>query len=266
MEVREYVHAIILGIVQGITEFLPISSDGHLVLAQSILNGPDRADTVADFQTEVALHLGTLLAIIVVYRDDLWNLRKQPRTCLAIVIATIPAVIVGLLVKDWIQTQTQTPLWAGCGLLVTAAFLFAATYFERHDGARDDVSLWTALLIGIFQATAILPGVSRSGTTISVGLMSGLRRETAATFSFLMAVPVIGGAIVLTAKDAIEAGTHVESYGPLSVGIVVSFVVGWLALKGLLRIVKQRKLHWFAWYCVVVGVIAIAWSLLHRQA
>jgi undecaprenyl-diphosphatase len=261
MPVREYVDAIVLGIVQGITEFLPISSDGHLVIAQALLHGPGETDKVALFQTEVALHLGTLLAIVVVYWSDLVRLLKQPRLCLAIVVATIPAVAAGLTLKKWIESETQTPLWAGCGLLVTAAALAIATFFERRDTTKTDVSLATALWMGIGQSVAILPGVSRSGTTISTGLVSGLGRETAATFSFLMAVPVVAGAILLTAKDAWETGTPIKSYGALAVGIAVSFIVGWLALNWLLRIVKRGKLHYFAWYCALAGTAVIVWQV-----
>ncbi|MEX2287108.1 MAG: undecaprenyl-diphosphate phosphatase [Planctomycetaceae bacterium] len=261
---REYIAAIILGIVQGITEFLPISSDGHLVIVENLLaRAGGGIDTKGSLLTFVAqLHIGTLMSIIVVYRHDLWRLTKQPRTCLAIVVATIPAVIVGFTLKDWIETSLQTPMAAGIGLLVTAAFLFAATLFERKEAATEDVSMPTALAIGVFQALALLPGVSRSGTTISTGLIAGLRRQISTSFSFLIAVPVVFGAIVLTAKDVIEGSATIAFPGALAVGIAVSFVVGWAALRWLIRIVSQNKLHWFAWYCAIVGVVTIVWQLV----
>ncbi len=260
---REYIAAIILGVVQGITEFLPISSDGHLVIAEDLLNRTGGGiDMKGSLLTIVALHIGTLMSIIVVYRDDLLHLARQPRSCLAIVVATVPVVIIGFALKDWIESSLQTSMAAGCGLLVTAAFLTAATLFERKEHATADVSLPTAFAIGVFQAVAILPGVSRSALTISTALIAGLRREKATSFSFLIAVPAVFGAIVLTAKDAIVRKESISSYGALAVGIVVSFLVGWVALRWLISIVKKNKLHWFAWYCAIVGVVTIVWQLV----
>lgn len=259
----ELIQAIILGIVQGVAEFLPISSSGHLVILQQPLErwlgseseGADR------LTLNVALHFGTLMSIVVVYRSDLLRLLREPRDIVPIVVATVPIVIVGFTLKDWIEEHLQTPLVAACGLFVTAALLVLGQRLEREDGSHDRVTLLAAVVIGVFQAVAIVPGISRSGSTIAGGLLVGLRRGTAATFSFLIAVPAILGATVLTAADAwSQRGSAGLSAGAIGVGIVVSFVVGLLSLGILLRLISRRKLHWFAVYCVAVGIATVVWQ------
>lgn len=258
-----YLQAIVLGIVQGISEFLPISSDGHLVIAQQIL-AYFLGEKLADGKDLVVmLHLGTLAAIVAVYARDLWELRKDFRLCAMIVMATIPAAVAGLTLEDWFDQVFNSSLIAGFGLLVTAVMLYCGHIMEK--GLHTEKTLpWPAmLLIGCFQALALLPGVSRSGSTIVAGLLTGMDRVSATRFSFLLAVPVTAGAITLTVKHLLEGETSGPPIplGPMVVGIVVAFVVGWLVLHGMIRLVQQRRLPWFAAYCVALGAVTIALSL-----
>jgi len=263
-QLEVYLEAVGLGIIQGISEFLPISSSGHLVIVSEVIHQLTgrQVDPESNLQMTVALHLGTLLSILVVYRRDLRNLIRQPRLCLAIVAATIPIVIVGFTLKDAIKTHLFNPLAAGCGLWLTAGLLFCGQRADRDELSLPSVGWKRSVVIGLFQAVAIVPGVSRSGSTIAGGLIVGLRRDAATTFSFLIAIPAIAGAVVLTAKDIFEGQGGDNSLGVLAVGAFVSFVIGFFALRWLIRLVSQRKLHWFAWYCLCAGTAAVLWQLI----
>lgn len=257
------VEAVFLGVVQGIAEFLPISSSGHLVIVGAILDEfRDQSATRGEaLEMNVALHFGTLLSILVVYRNDLLALFKQPRICLAVVIASVPAAIAGFTLKDTIETAFEAPLYAGCGLLVTSVLLLAGQRLERNDRPLEQITYANAALVGIFQAAALVPGISRSGSTIAAGLMTGLQRQAAAAFSFFMAIPVIGGATLLTAKDVLEGQGSGVSLVPIAAGTLTAFIVGMLTLTWLLRLIAKGKLHWFAVYTAIVGVLTIAWQL-----
>lgn len=259
---------IILAIVQGLTEFLPISSDGHLVLANELLQHFGYAK--AENQTEVTLilHLGTLAAVLVFYRREIVRvLTTQRRAILPIILGTIPAVIFGLgiekgLPDDWHDWLLESPLLAGIGFLITAA---ALTWGVRATtGTQDypDVRPGQALGIGLLQAAAILPGVSRSGLTIAGGLGTGLARESAAAYSFLLAIPVIAGAGLLKIIDAVQAGRTSTPIPTLALGFVVSMVVGLGALAMLLRWLRRGGLMVFVYYLVPLGIAVIAWQLL----
>lgn len=253
--------AILLGIVQGITEFLPISSDGHLALLQSSMN--HWFGTTGDGNTLeliLALHVGTLVSIVAIYWKDLIRLPRQPWLCGLLILATIPAAVVGLLLKETFEQTFNSPLIAGIGFLVTAAALLAGQWSE-HPRIREQELTWLqALWIGCCQTLALLPGISRSGTTIAAGLSTGLERNASARFSFLMAVPVVGGATLLMVKDVIEQGHTSNGFTALIAGAITSAVVGYFALAWLLRMVTQRRLHWFAYYCLALGFVTIAWS------
>ena len=195
----EILQAIILGIVQGVGEFLPISSSGHLVIVGAILDqsAGTESDAASKLLMNVVLPAGTLLSILIVYRNELIKLRLQPRVCLLIVLASVPAGLLGVFAKDLFAEVFATPLIAGIALCVTAALLVGGQQLERNELDYNQLSFGKALAIGCFQAAALVPGISRSGSTISSGLALGLKREAAAAFSFLMAVPVIGGAVLL---------------------------------------------------------------------
>jgi undecaprenyl-diphosphatase len=258
---------IILAIVQGITEFLPISSDGHLVVVNALLRTPGAGGAPDLLETTIALHLGTLASVLVFYRRDILRvLLRDRRAIWPLAVATIPAVIVGLGIEKGLPEPTkgwllEDPLLAGLGFLVTAAALWFLG--RRREGALDypDTTLPSALAIGVAQASAILPGVSRSGMTISCGVAAGLQREAAAAFSFLMAIPVISGAGLLKTLDILEKGATSTPLPTLAVGFVVSMIVGIASLWLLLRMVRRGRLELFVYYLVPLGIVVTAWQL-----
>lgn len=267
----EILQAVILGIVQGIGEFLPISSSGHLVIAGEILKcfgaapvdeTAQAAENAQDMLMNVTLHFGTLLSILVVYRRELWQLFRQPRVCLLIVLASIPAGTLGLLLKDWLESAFATPLVAGLGLFVTAAMLVTGQRLERSEFSYVELPPTRAFLIGLFQAVALMPGISRSGSTITGGLLCGLKRESAAAFSFLMAVPVIGGAALLEFKDVLQGDLAVDNSLALLIGCGTAFGVGVISLRWLVSLIARGRLHWFAWYCLGAGTATVVWQLV----
>lgn len=243
---------ILLGIVQGISEFLPISSDGHLVLVEALLG-----HQTENLELNVALHFGTLLSILYVYRHQILPVLKQPRLMLAIIVATLPVVVVGLCFKEQFERASEQPLMAGFGLLYTATLLFITPCFDRGERDLSQIRLRDALVIGLFQTLAPLPGVSRSGSTIVGALLMGVRREAAANFSFYIAVPALLGATVLKLKDVVEQGGTSTPLLPTLIGAGVALIVGIFALQSLLRIVAARKLYWFAWYVLAIGLLTV---------
>jgi undecaprenyl-diphosphatase len=268
----EYIEAVVLGAVQGVAEFLPISSSGHLVILGELiqrLSGRE-VDPESNLRMNVALHVGTLMSILWVYRRDLWELRKRPKVVLAIIVATLPLVVIGLSpLKDLLTQGFDTPLIAGCCLLVTAGLLASAHRWETNARPLEDMTPLRAGVIGLFQAVALFPGISRSGSTISGGLLLGFRRDVAANFSFFIAIPAIAGAAVLLLKDALtetQPAATGYAWGPILLGTLVSFLVGLLALRWLLKLISMRRLHWFAWYCAAVGTLTILWQVIERLA
>ncbi len=264
MDMTEYIHAVILGVVQGIAEFLPISSSGHLVIADALLREYSNTTTPKESVTmEIALHFGTLLSILVVYRDDLLKLVSDRKLMTMIVLATVPVGLVGILLKDYVDQAFGSPLLAGCALMVTAVFLLLGRKLQSSGKCLADMTVGMASVIGVFQAIAIIPGISRSGSTIAAGMATGLNREHAARFSFLIAIPAIGGATVVQMKDLVTGEEALPgSPWPVLLGTVIAFVVGLAALKLLIRLVVADRLHWFAFYCVAVGCLTIAWQVL----
>ncbi len=259
----EYVHTIILGLIQGVAEFLPISSSGHLVIAGALLQQYSATSLPKEGAVlEIALHFGTLLSILVVYRRDLWAVMKDFRMLLLIVIATIPVGFAGMLLKDHVDEIFSKPLLAGVALLMTAAFLLVGRWLQNRGPTAEKMTVGSAVMIGLFQAVAIIPGISRSGSTIAAGLACGLKRADAARFSFLIAIPAIGGASVVKMKDFVTGeATLGGNLWPVVAGTTVAFVVGIVALRWLIRLVVADRLHWFAIYCVVAGLATIVWQL-----
>lgn len=253
-----YFDAIVLGLVQGLTEFLPVSSSGHLVMAQTFLGVPSPGVFL-----EVALHLATLISVMVVYHRKLTELlvgffRRDPESLRYIgllVLATLPVVVIGLLFKDAIEAAFDTPYVTGFLLLVTGLILFSTTLAKR-ERTREVPTKTHALIMGLAQCFAILPGISRSGSTIAAGLWTGLRGERAAEFSFLMSLPAVAGAAVLQASDL---GADVAISGPLAAGFLASLLSGIAAIKSLVWLVKRQAFHQFAWYVWPVGLFFLAY-------
>jgi len=248
--------AIILGIVQGLGEFLPISSSGHLVLFQNIFNVQEN-----ELIFDTLLHVGTLAAVFIVLWKDIWEILKHPfrKVTLYIIIATIPAVIAALFFDDFIESAFGG-LYLGWGFLFTAVVLFltAATKERNNDNSLDKITLFQAAVMGIMQALAILPGVSRSGSTICGGLYTKGNRDAVTRFSFLMAIPAILGSVVFQIKDIIEVGTESTTMtGNILLGTLFAALTGILSLKIMIKLVKKGKLWVFGIYVLLIGSLVL---------
>lgn len=250
--------AILLGLLQGLTEFLPVSSSGHLVLAQSLLPGFEQPGVLFD----VLLHLGTFGAVIVYFRRDLIRLAMAPfcpdahrdrRLLWQICLASIPTAIIGLLFKDFFIALFDLPRLVAGMLLVTGLWLYLAERPQSPLPSRTELKGWEAFLAGVAQGAAIVPGISRSGSTIGALLLLGIDGASAARFSFLMALPAVFGATLLEllGNDASPAGLPPVYLA----GAATAFLVGLLAIHALLKLLRQRRLRLFAWYCWCVGGI-----------
>jgi len=255
--------ALVLGIVQGITEWLPVSSTGHLVIFQKLLGVSSSENLVFD----LVVHLGTLLAVIAYFRNELGRIvmsvlayrsRKSPEDALRrmlalmLIIGTIPAALAGVAFKDQIEQAFDIRL-VGFALIVNALILFIA-YAKGSSGQRKSARFIDAIVIGVFQAISILPGISRSGSTIGAGMLRGLERETAAVFAFLLSVPTLIGAFGfgIVTLDKFDA-----TFATAAVGFVVAFAVGMVSIRYLLKAVKSGKLWVFSAYCLVVGALVV---------
>ena len=259
----------LLGILQGLTEFIPVSSTAHLLIGQKILGIPS---SDAMFSFLVLVQLGTILSLIVYFWKDLLALLKsffarpfstpQNRLAWYIIIATIPALIFGFLLKSVVETLFKNPLLeAGIRLLITAVVLGLAEWLGRRNLTIEKMTWLDALFVGIAQVLAVFPGASRSGTTISAGMARGFDRPSAARFAFLMAVPVMAAAGGYETLSVLKMHVLHSLVAPLAVGFVVAAIIGWFAVKWLLTYLGKHSLYIFAAYCAVVGLICLAFSL-----
>ncbi|MCA9185881.1 MAG: undecaprenyl-diphosphate phosphatase [Pirellulaceae bacterium] len=253
---------VVLAIIQGVAEFLPISSSGHVVIASSLLELGNNLD-IDD--VNIVLHAGSLLSILVVYWRKIWELlNKDRRTIPVLLVATLPAVAIGLVIKKCFDHLLTNPSLAGAMLVVTGIMLLLAGRLRNGEQTYQELSFRRALAIGFAQAVAVLPGISRSGATISSGLAMGLTRQDAATFSFLMAIPVIAGASLLEIVSIMRDPVSITTSGTnLLVGAAISFVVGVVSLLALLRILERGRLQYFALWCIPAGVFVLGWQVLH---
>jgi undecaprenyl-diphosphatase len=258
-----YLKIIFLAVLQGITEFLPVSSSGQLAIFGKLLNIQDSETLLIT----VILHAGTLLAIIIYYFNILLSLclKKNRKIIFLILIGTIPAVIFGLfLKKSGIADKMFSNLFVpGIGLLITGTLLRFGMN-KKADGTKeiDQLTFKESFLIGIFQAVAIFPGISRSGSTIIGSLKQKLNRNAAATFCFLLAIPAIGGASFLELLSAFKDKSIAPSdtYGALVIGFIISAVVGYFSLKILLNSLKKGSLNAYAYYCYATGIVVLIWQ------
>lgn len=272
----DWFQALILGIVQGLTEYLPVSSSGHLTIGSALFG----VDGEANLTFNIAVHVATVLStccilwkeIVWIFKDLFkfkWN--EGTKYALNIVVSMIPIGIVGILLKDKVEAifnpETSASIFGnslfivGCCLMLTA-LLLTFSYFAKPR-QKENITPWNAFVIGIAQACAVLPGLSRSGSTIATGLMLGNKKEKLAQFSFLMVIPPILGEALLDFKDLIGGDAAAEGAStaigtfPLIVGFLAAFAVGCLACKWMINIVKRGKLIWFAIYCAVVSLLVI---------
>ncbi|MCD6580488.1 MAG: undecaprenyl-diphosphatase UppP [Desulfuromusa sp.] len=263
-----YLYACLLGLIQGLTEFLPVSSSGHLAITQHFLPGFEQPGLFFD----VLLHAATTLAVIFYFRKDVWNLLscyfRKDETAISnrhilhmLILGSIPTAIIGLSGKDFFEGLFENLLVIGCMLIVTATFLTLAEKLRGESGrSLSQVNRSDALLVGIVQGFAIIPGISRSGSTIACLLLRGIDGEAAARFSFLLALPAVGGAMLLSLKDLQHVATaDLPAYG---IGALIAFVSGLFAIRCLMDVVRRKRLIGFAIYCVLVGGGIIGYSLL----
>ncbi|WP_230776768.1 undecaprenyl-diphosphate phosphatase [Roseiconus lacunae] len=261
--VENIIQTIVLAIVQGIAEFLPISSSGHLVILGAIFHQITGAVQSESPTMEIILHAGTLGSILVIYWQRILNLLTSDRRVIPLlIVGTIPAVIIGLTIKSQFPGVLKNPLLAGAMLLVTGAMLIVLGKLPKREGHYQEMTFLNAFIIGCFQAFAILPGISRSGSTILGGRFLGLKTDDAVTFSFLLAIPAISGATVLAIKDVLEEATPSHGAIELVAGAAISFVVGIFALKWLINWSRLDRLHWFAAWCIPAGIVVLLFGTL----
>lgn len=260
----ETIDAIILGIIQGLTEFLPVSSSGHLELGKAILG--DHSVPEESLLFTVVLHFATALSTIVVFRKDIWEIisgllqfkwNEESQFSLKIIISMLPAVFIGLFFEEQLEAFFGGNIrFVGFMLLITAVLLYFA---DKAKDTDKKVSFGSAFIVGISQAIAMLPGISRSGATISTSVLLGVDKSKAARFSFLMVVPLIFGKI---AKDLMsgELNFNGENNFAMAAGFIAAFVAGLAACTWMIQLVRKSKLSYFAIYCLIVGLIAIIYG------
>ncbi len=274
----EIYQGIILGIVQGLTEFLPVSSSGHLVLGQIYFN-------ITEFQLifDISVHMGTLAAVLVVYFSDiklmvvsvlgflasladpgssthLIKTDKNLKLVAFIILGSVPTALIGLVLKRYEQFLFTSDTLVGCMLILTGTILWISRRYYHNETGEGKFDTKRAVFIGIVQGLAVIPGISRSGSTIVAGMVAGLDRNTAAKFSFLLSVPAILGAQILGVKDAMETGFTINL--AIIYGTITSFIVGLIALKLLLNVVHRGKFHLFAPYCWLAGTLVLLSKIL----
>ena len=259
----DIIRSIVLGIIQGLTEFLPVSSSGHLEIAKYIM-GENSVGEESMLMT-VVLHFATALSTIVIFRKFIWDIVKSAFTAdgkysrafvLNIIISMIPAALVGVFMEDFLESLFNKNLLLVCGMLIlTGLLLFIA---DRAKSSNKKVGPLESIIIGISQAIAILPGISRSGATISTSVLLGIDREEAARFSFLMVVPLIFGKM---AKDLLDDSfsTASANFTELGVGFIAAFLTGLVACNWMIALVKKSELKYFSYYCFAVAIIGIAY-------
>lgn len=246
--------AFILGIIQGLTEFLPISSTGHLYLGRHLF-GLDEAGLFLD----TMLHVGTLLAVLVIYKHELWQIIRNPfgKLSMLLILGTIPAVIVGFLFKDMFDSISKSGITIGWEFLLTGFILWMADGIKNGRKKMETITYGDALFIGTFQAAAIFPAVSRSGLTIAAGLFRKLDRETSAYFSFLLSIPAIAGGIVLQFGEMLSGHVEAISFTSLFIATLSSALFGYMAVVWMINFLKRKSLKIFAVYVWVLGISII---------
>ena len=264
----DWIHALILGLVQGLTEYLPVSSSGHLTILSTFF-GVDGADNL---QFTVAVHVATVLSTLVMLWKEIdwilkglfkWELNDETKYVLNIIVSMIPVGIVGVFFKDKIEEVFGSGLLiVGAMLILTAALLIFSYYAKPRQ--KERISMWDAFVIGVAQACAVMPGLSRSGSTIATGLMLGNKKEKLAQFSFLMVIPPILGEALLDIMKAVKGEEVMGDIGllPLCVGFLAAFLSGCFACKLMISVVKKGKLVYFGIYCAIVGALVLAYQLM----
>ena len=270
--------AVLLGLVQGLAEFLPVSSSGHLALLQHFFG--IEGENILAFA--VMLHIGTLVSVFIVYWNDIYqliielgavikdiftgkglrmDLNPTRKLGVMIIVATIPTALIGLIFKDLFSAMYLSLIAIGIGLLVTGTILWLSERLVKGARQIGEMKLKHAILIGICQSIAISPGVSRSGATLVGGLVSGLDRNLAVKFAFLISIPSIIGSVIIEAPDAFRGGFALEFAFPIILGVIVAAVSGFFAIKTMIKVVSNKKLHYFSFYTWALGSIVIMYTI-----
>ncbi len=272
----DYLKYGILGLVQGLTEFLPVSSSGHLAIFKNLL-GEDFADLGLTY--DILLHLATLFAVFAVYYKDIWslitgffalvrdifkrqvNLDKNPgqKFVIMVVIASVPAALVGFLLGDAIEALPF--IFVGFALIITAVEMIISSKMKPGTITLENAKLKDSILPGLFQGFAILPGISRSGSTVTGSILAGLDRNFAVKFSFIMSIPVILGSALFDIIDILTGAADAPLWGPTALGMIIAAVSGFLSIKFMIKLFSGNKFRYFAYYCLVVGIAVIIWQL-----
>jgi undecaprenyl-diphosphatase len=263
-------YSILLGIVQGLTEFIPVSSTAHLLIAEKLLGIPSNDST---FAFSVIIQLGTVFALLAFFWKDIWQIveafflglkQRKPfenlhaRLGWLVIVATLPALVAGFLLKDVVENRFSDPFTqAGIRLLITAVLLTAVEYFDRRTRALESATWLDALTVGLFQVLAIFPGASRSGSTIAGGMIRGFDRPSAARFAFLMSAPILLAAGAYETLHVINLPNTSELIPYLVTGFISAAIVGWISIKWLMAYISKRPLYIFAAYCAVVGGLVL---------
>ena len=265
----DWVAAALLGVVQGLTEFLPVSSSAHLILARAFF-GWNVDEGAFGLAFDVALHVGTLTAILIYFRRDLAVMlaavpevlsasRGAGKVVRLLVIGTIPMVVVGLLFADWLEANVRTPAVVAVTLAVGAVWMLVAERFGARTREEDALTGGGALLVGAAQASALIPGMSRSGSTISMAMMLGITRESAARFSFMLGIPAMAAAAAKEGVHLVKTGMTAHDAGLFVVGMVTAGLVGFLTIKFLLKYLTTHSLDVFAYYRLALAAVTVAW-------
>lgn len=259
----DILQGIILGIVQGLTEFLPVSSSGHLILFKKLF-GIDQEQFGLTF--DIALHFATLIAVFVVFWPDIVAILKKPIQKLTglLIIATIPAVFVGLFLDDYIEEISQSGGFLGFAFLFTAALMFFSQKIPSKSKNLDMMKYSDAAVIGLMQGVAVMPGISRSGSTTSAGLIMGVEKTSSMRFAFLMSIPVILGSAVLGVKDIVTNPEPIN-WAPVLAGMLAAGVSGYFAVRFMLNFFKKRSLNIFSVYVAVLGILILIDQLFFNQ-
>ena len=275
-----YFQAVILGLVQGAAEFLPISSSGHLAMLQYFF-GIDASDALL---FTVMLHIGTLISVFIMYRKDILDLivelgltirdlatgkglrldeRPVRKLGVMIIVASVPTALIGVLLNDFFESLYGNIIFIGVGFLITGAMLFVSERVSTSRNGIEKMNFRNALFIGTMQGVAIYPGISRSGSTLVAGLFAGLKREFAVKFAFLISIPSILGSALLEGRHLFDGSAGDVSLGPVVAGMVVAAVSGIAAIKIMIRIVSDKKLKYFAYYVFALGVFVVGYGLFN---
>lgn len=259
---NELIKTMVLGLIQGFTEFLPVSSSGHLLVARKLFGLAD-----AGLLLDTMLHVGTLLAVVAVFWRDIWEMVRKPfsHLTLLIVVGTIPTAIIGLGLKDFFENLARTGITVGWEFLATGAILWMADYIkERGTKETGQITFFDTIIIGALQGAAILPAISRSGLTIAGALFRRIDRRAAARFSFLLSIPAIAGAAVVQIPDLLEGGMETIGMFPLLAGTLVSAISGYVAVKWMLEIIQKGSLKGFAIYVWILGAFVLTAQALGK--